>query len=85
MEILVEIVGFIVIEIILSGVGWLCLFVWYRHRKKMEIIKNEKYAGAYSSAGQIFILNLIAGVGAISMFGIVIFFMIFWVYKLITN
>jgi len=41
MEILAEILGFIVVEIILSGIGWLCLLVWYRNKKKMEAIKNE--------------------------------------------
>jgi len=80
-----EILGFILIEIIFSGIGWVCLYVWHRDRKKIEKIKNEEYAGEYSSAGRVMILNLIAGVGAITMFGIVIFFLFAWIYKSITN
>ena len=85
MEILAEILGFIVIEIIFAGIGWLCLLVWYRNKKKMEAIKNEKYAGEYSSVGRVMILNLIAGVGAVTMFGIVVFSIGYWIYKSITN
>ena len=85
MEILAEILGFIVVEIIFSGIGWLCLLVWYRNKKKMEAIKNEKYAGEYSSVGIIMILNLIAGVGAILMFGIVVSSLAYWIYKFIKN
>jgi hypothetical protein len=85
MEILAEILGFFVIEIIFAGIGWVCLYVWYRNRKKMEEIKNKKYAGEYSSAGRVMILNLIAGVGAIACFGMVIFSLAAWIYKSITN
>jgi hypothetical protein len=66
-----EILGFILIEIILSGIGWVCLYVWHRDRKKVERIKNEEYAGEYSSAGRVMILNLIAGVGCNFLFGYV--------------
>lgn len=85
MEILAEILGVFVIELIFSGIGWICLYVWYRNRKKMEDIKNKKYAGEYSSVGRIVMLNLIAGVGAIVMFGNVLFFLGFWIYKAITK
>ena len=53
--------------------------------EKIDKIKNEEYAGEYSSAGRIIILTLIAGVGAITMFGIVIFFLAAWIYKSITD
>jgi len=84
-QITMEIIGFIVIELIFSAIGWVCLSIWYRNRNKIEKIKDEKYAGQYSGAGRVFILNLIAGVGAITMFGIVIFFLVSWIYKSITN
>jgi len=80
-----EVLGFILIEVIFSGIGWVCLYVWHRDKKKIEKIKNEEYAGEYSSAGRIMILNLIAGVGAITMFGIVLCFLIAWIYKAVTN
>jgi hypothetical protein len=80
-----EIIGFVLIELVLSGIGWLCLYAWHRDRKKIEKIKNEEYAGQYSSVGRIIILNLIAGIGALTMFAIVIFFLVVWIYKAITN
>lgn len=80
-----EILGFILVEILFSAIGWVCLYVWYRDRKKIERIKNEKYAGEYSSAGKIMLLNLIAGVGAITMFGFVIFILAAWIYQVIAN
>jgi hypothetical protein len=85
MEILVEIVGFLVFELIFSGIGWLCLYVRYRNKKKMEEIKVRKYAGEYSAVGRIMILNLIAGIGAISCFGIVVSALFYWIYKAIEN
>ena len=85
MEILAELIGFVFFEIIFSGIGWLCLYVWYRNRKKMEEIKNKEYAGEYSAVGRVMLLNLVAGVGAISMFGIVIYALFFWIYNAITN
>lgn len=85
MEILAEIVGFLVFEVLFAAVGWVCLFVWYRNRKKVQEIKDRKYAGDYSVAGRVMFLNLIAGIGAITMFGIVIFFLGGWIYKLIAN
>ena len=85
MEILAEILGGLVIELIFSGIGWICLSVWYRNRKKMEEIKDREYAGDYSSVGRVMVLNLIAGAGAICMFGMVIFSIGHWIYKAITN
>jgi hypothetical protein len=58
-----------------------CLLVWHRDRKKIEEIKNKKYVGEFSRAGRIFILNFIAGVGAIAMFGIAITVLVLWIYK----
>jgi hypothetical protein len=80
-----EMLGFILVEIIFSGIGWVCLYVWYRNRKKMEAIKNERYAGEYSSVGRIMLLNLIAGVGAFFMFAMVIFLLVSWMFKEIIN
>jgi hypothetical protein len=76
-----EIVGFTIIEIILSGMGWICLHVWYRDRKKVEEIKNKKYAGKYSAAATVITLNIVAGIGAIATFGMVIFILAFWLYQ----
>ena len=83
MELLAELVVFVVMEVILAGIGWLCLFVWFRNRQKMEEIRNKKYAGRYSAVGGVMILNLIAGIGAITMFGIVISFLGYWIYQAI--
>lgn len=80
-----EIIGFLIIELVFSFIGWFCLSVWHRDRKKIEKVKDEKYAGQYSGAGRVFILNLIAGVGAIAMFGIVIVLLVTWIYKSIAN
>lgn len=85
MEILGGIIGFIVFELIFSAIGWICLLIWYRDREKIKKIKGEKYAGQYSGAGRVFILNFIAGVGAITMFGIVIVFLVLWIYRSITT
>lgn len=79
------IIEFIIIEFVFSAIGWVCLSIWYRDRKKIEEIKEEKYAGQYSGAGRVFILNLIAGVGAIVMFGMVIVLLVTWTYKALTN
>ena len=80
-----ELFGFIFTEFVFSAIGWFCLLVWHRDRKKIEKIKNKEYAGEFSSAGRIFILNFIAGVGAIAMFGIAITFLVLWIYKSIVN
>lgn len=80
-----EILGFILTEGILSGIGWVCLYIWHRDRKKIEKIKNEEYAGQYSYAGRVMILNLIAGIGAVAMFGIAIFVLVAWVYRSVTS
>ena len=80
-----EILGFIFIEIILAGIGWLCLFIWYRDKKKVKEIRDKKYAGAYSAVPGILILNLIAGIGAITMFSIVIYFLGVWIYRAIVS
>jgi hypothetical protein len=80
-----EIVGFLIIELVFSAIGWFCLSVWYQDRKKIKEIRDKKYAGLYSGAGRVFILNLIAGVGAISMFGIVIALLVTWIYKSVNH
>ena len=76
-----EALGLVVTEIVFSGIGWGCLYVLYRNRTKMEEIKNNKYGGKYSAAGIVIILNLVAGFGAVSMFGVMIFFLISWMIK----
>jgi hypothetical protein len=85
MEELFGFIGFIFIEVVFSAIGWFYLLVWYRDKKKIEKIKNKEYAGEFSSAGRIFILNFIAGVGAIAMFGIAITVLVLWIYKSIVN
>ena len=85
MEILVRILAVVIFETIFSGIGWVCLFVMYRSKRKMEEIKNLKYAGEYSLAGRVMLLNLIAGVGAMIMFGIVVFILYSWIYNSMTN
>ena len=80
-----EIIGLIITEFIFSAIGWFCLSIWHRDRKKIEKIKDEKYAGEYSGAGRVFILNFIAGVGAIAMFGIAIVVLALWIYRSIVN
>jgi hypothetical protein len=80
-----DLFGFIFAEVAFSVIGWFCLLVWHRDRKKIEKIKNEEYAGEFSSAGRIFILSLIAGVGAIVAFGVAITVLIVWIYKSIVN
>ena len=80
-----EIFGFIIIEIVFSAIGWCCLFIWYRDRKKIEKIKEKEYAGLYSAAGRIFLLNLVAGVGAVTMFGIVIVLLVSIIFKAIVD
>jgi hypothetical protein len=77
--------GFIIVDFIFAAIGWICLSIWYRDRKKIEKIKDEKYAGLYSGAGRVFFLNLIAGVGAIAMLGIVIALIVSWIYKSIVK
>jgi hypothetical protein len=79
------IMGFIVWELIFAAIGWICLSIWYRDRKKMEKIKEEKYAGLYSGAGRVFVLNFIAGVGAITLSGVVIAALVKWIYDAIAN
>jgi hypothetical protein len=79
------IVEFIIMEVILSGIGWICLHVWYRDRKKVEKIKNEKYAGMYGAAGRVMILNLIAGIGALATFALMIALLVGWIYDAITK
>ena len=44
-----EIIGFIIIEFIFSAIGWLCLLIWYRDRKKIKKIRDEEYAGKFGS------------------------------------
>jgi hypothetical protein len=85
MEELFGFIGLIFIEVVYSAIGWFCLLIRHRDRKKIEKIKNKEYAGEFGSAGRIFILNFIAGVGAIAMFGIAITFFVLWIYKSTVN
>lgn len=80
-----EIFGYAIIELMVSFIGWVSLYVWYRDKKKVEEIKNKKYAGSFSAAGGILILNFIAATGAIALSGVLIFLLVSWVYKSISN
>lgn len=71
----------IVFDLLFSFIGWVCLYVWYRDGKKVEKVKNDKYAGAFHAAGKVFFLNLIAGVGAAAMIGFVFFVLTTWIYE----
>ncbi|MBS1507421.1 MAG: hypothetical protein JSS79_12310 [Bacteroidetes bacterium] len=73
--------GSILGDIICAGIGWICLFVWYRDLDKMEDVKNKEYAGQYSYVGRVMILNFIAGVGAIMMFGFALLVLVMWIYR----
>jgi len=76
-----ELLAVFVMEFVFAAIGWFCLLVWYRDRKKIQQIKNDQYAGHYSGAGRIFVLNFVAGIGAITMFGMVILILILSVYR----
>lgn len=80
-----EIFGSLILDLIVSCIGWVCLYVWYRDKKKVEEIKNKKYAGSFRAAGGILILNFIAATGAIALSGFLIFFFVSWVYKSISS
>jgi hypothetical protein len=80
-----EIIGYVITDIILSSIGWVYLYAWYRDKKKIEKIKDEKYAGRFSTAGRVLILNLIAGAGAIAMFGVAITILVMWIYQSIAK
>lgn len=77
-----EIFGFIFLELILSGLGWLCLMIWYRDRKKVKEIRDKKYAGEYSTVVKILTLNVVAATGAVVMTGAVIFVMAVGLYRI---
>ncbi len=76
-----ETIGFFLVEFVFSVIGWFCLAVWYRDRKKIQKIKEEEYAGRYSGAGRVFVLNFIAGIGAVTMFGIMIVLLVKWIFS----
>ena len=80
-----EIFGYIVLELISSLIGWVCLYTWYRDRKKVMKVKNERYAGSFSAAGAVLILNFIAGIGAVALSLFLIFFLVSWVYRSISS
>lgn len=77
-----EIFGFIFLELILSGLGWLCLMIWYRDRKKVKEIRDKEYAGEYSTVVKILTLNVVAATGAVVMTGAVIFVMAVGLYRI---
>ena len=84
MEILIEIIVVVVGQWVLSGIGWICLWVRYRDLDRMEEVKDKEYAGEYSSAGCVMILNFIAGLGALFLSGMLVAFLVVWVYRAIT-
>ena len=59
-------------NLIFSGVGRLYLLIRYRDFELIKKIKDEKYAGYYSIAGRVVVLNIIAGLGALVVFALLI-------------
>ena len=57
----------------------------YRDRKKVKKILDEKYAGLYSGAAGVFLLNAVAAIGAIAMFGMVIYVIVMSIYRTNAN
>jgi len=51
----------------------------------MRKLIDDEYAGSYAAAGRVFVLNLIAGVGAVTMIGIVIATLVRWCWQTIVN
>lgn len=74
-----DVLGYILIDLFLSCVGCLYLYVWLRDRKKIERIKNEKYGGKFRNAGILLMLNIVAIVGAITTFGAAILLLVYWI------
>ena len=81
MEVLIELIGFLIGELMLAGIGWLCLWIWYRDRKMMEQVRDKKYAGEYKAAGYVMILNFIAAVGALFLSVMLVAFIVACVYR----
>lgn len=80
-----DVLGSLIIDIILSGIGSLYLYVRYRNKRIRMKVKNDKYAGSYGAAGGVLMLNLVAGTGAIVLFGFLMFILVAWIYSLITG
>lgn len=59
-------------DLILGGVGWICLFLRYRDLEKMEEIKNNKHSGSYSNAGGTFLMNAFIILMIILIFGLIV-------------
>lgn len=53
----------------------------YRNRNTIEQIKKEKYAGEFSAAGKVLILDFIALTGGVVTLGFVMLVVIYSLYK----
>ena len=80
-----EFLGAIVFDAIFAAFGWTCLMIWYRDRKIVSKIRDKEYAGLYSAAGRIFLLNSIAAAGAVAMFSMVLYLIGDALYKYFTR
>lgn len=58
---------FLIGNILFSFVGRAYLYLRYRDRETINKIKEEKYAGHFSHAGRVVMLNIVAG-----LFGLMI-------------
>ena len=83
MEILIEIFGLVIGQWVLAGIGWICLWIWYRDRSKMEEVRDKKYAGEYKAVGYVMILNFIAAVGALFLSVMLIAFLVATIFRAI--
>ena len=57
----------LIFEGIFNLIGRAWLYVRYRDTAKVEKILHKEYHGLFSIAGRIYVLNFIAGVGALSL------------------
>lgn len=82
---IMEMLGFAIMQVVFAGIGWLCLYAWYWDQKKVSCVVTEKYYGSYSGAGKVLILNFVAGTGAAAMIGMVLYVLFRWIYQSITG
>jgi len=64
--------NYVIFNLIFSGVGRLYLLIRYRDFELIEKIKDEKYAGRFSNVGRVVSLNIVAGLGALLVFAMII-------------
>jgi len=66
-------------EFFFSLFGRIVLFIMYRNVDKMRKVRDAEYAGYYSGAGRVYLLNAVAFIGAASL----TIFLIVYIVKLI--